>query len=114
MEFIILIAHRLLTLSVAIFTSLSILFTPVDDMLSRQSGSSLVIVATVLPLLQTLSSQQSSVTMDTKLLVSNQRKASQMIYKISKLDIVADCKHESKDQVSLDKKIFISTFVFKM
>ncbi|XP_071845734.1 focadhesin-like isoform X2 [Apostichopus japonicus] len=76
----------------------SILLKLLDDMLSRQSGSSLVIVATVLPLLQTLSSQQSSVTMDTKLLVSNQRKASQMIYKISKLDIVADCKHESKDQ----------------
>ncbi|PIK51307.1 putative focadhesin isoform X2 [Apostichopus japonicus] len=76
----------------------SILLKLLDDMLSRQSGSTLVIVATVLPLLQTLSNQQSSVTMDTKLLVSNQRKASQMIYKISKLDIVADCKHESKDQ----------------
>ena len=71
-----------------------------DEVLSKQPKSSLVIDAAILPLLKIVSSQQSPVTTDTKLFKANQKKAIQILSRISTLDKEDDSKHDIKIEVS--------------
>lgn len=69
-------------------------FNLVDEVLSIQETSSLVLDATVLPLLKIVSSQQSPVTIDTKLVKANQKNATQLLSRVSTLEKNNDIKNE--------------------